>query len=175
MTDTQEPTDGIAPDTINDLAGIAAGSSLAQLRNLRPEAVRAAQGSYHELLEPDDLGGVSRREREIVALRVAVLTPDTAVAAWHRARLRDLGADDAIIAAVEHFPDGNGLSTRERAILQHTDRITHAPGAARPEHIAAMKVAGLTPHDIVTVSQLIAYMSFEVRVLATLRLLAEDA
>ena len=162
-------------DVINHLAGIAADSPLGQLRAQRPEVVRSAQGSYAALLEPDDPGGVRRNEREMIALRVAVLTPSPAVAAHHRARLHDLGASDAVIAAVEHFPDGAGLSPRETAILGYTDRLTREPNTAAPAHIEALKVAGLRPQEIVTIAQLIAYMSFAVRLLAGLRLLAEAA
>jgi CMD domain protein len=162
-------------DVINELAGIAPDSPVAQLRAQRPEVVRAAQGSYRALLEPDDLARVSRHEREMIALRVALLTPSPTVAAWHRDRLRSLGASDTDLAAIEQFPDSTGLSPREMAILRYTDRLTREPGTAQPEHIAAAKAAGLSPRDIVTVAQLIAYMTFEVRLLAGLRLLAEDA
>ncbi len=171
---TTAPTGDDGPDVINRLAGIAAGSPLGRLRAERPEVVRAAQGSYQALLEPDDPGGVSRSEREMIALRVAVLTPSPPVAAWHRARLRDLGADDAALVAIERFPDGPALSARAAAILRHTDRLTREPGAATPPHIAALKAVGLSPRDIVTISQLVAYLSFEVRTLVGLRLLEEE-
>lgn len=166
-------TDGA--DVINQIAGIAPDSPIGQVRAARPEVVRAAQASYRALLEPDDLAGVSRREREMIALRVAVLTPSPAAAAWHRDRLRTLGASGAEMAAVEQFPDGAGLSPREAAILRFVDRLTTEPGSARPDHIADLKAAGLGPREIVTISQLLAYMSFAVRLLAGLRLLTEDA
>jgi len=162
-------------DAISDLAGIEPGSPQARLRDERPDAVRFAQGSYSALLEPEDPAGVSRRERELVALRVGILTCAPGVAARHRARLRALGGTDAELAAVERFQDGlSGLSPRETAMLRHTDLLTLQPGASRPEHIAALKAAGLTPRDIVTVSQLIAFMSYEVRILAGLRVLSEE-
>jgi CMD domain protein len=174
-TQSSPSPDADTQDTINELAGIAPGSPVGQLRAQRPEVVRAAQGSYRALLEPDDPAGVSCREREMIALRVALLTPSPVVAAWHRDRLRSLGASDADLDAIAQFPDGMALSPREAAILRYTDRLTHEPGTARPEHIAAVKQAGLSPRDIVTIAQLIAYMSFAVRLLAGLHLLAEEA
>jgi CMD domain protein len=174
-TEPSNTTDTETRDHINELAGITPESPVAQLRAERPEVVRAAQGSYRVLLEPDEPAGVSRREREMIALRVAVLTPSPTVAASHRDRLRALGATDTELAAIEQFPDGAGLSPREVAILRYADRLTREPGTARPEHIAEVKAAGLSPRDIVTIAQLIAYMSFEVRLLAGLRLLAEEA
>ena len=162
-------------DVIDRLVGIAPGSSLAALRARRPEVVRYAQSSYVALLEPEDLGGVSRREREMVALRVTVLTPSTEVAASHRARLRQVGAEVEANRAVETFPNGAALSPRESAILRHTDLLTLDPRAATPDHIAQLKAAGLTPRDIITIAQLISFMTCQVRVVAALRALSEDA
>ncbi|HEV7214990.1 MAG TPA: CMD domain protein [Chloroflexota bacterium] len=160
-----------AQDMLNQWAGIAAGSPLARLRAERADVADAAQGSYQALLEPDDPAGVSRLEREMIALRVAVLTPCPPLVAWHRRRLRDLGADAATLAAIEQFPAGAALPARERAVLDYVDRLTRAPGTATAAHVAELQAGGLTPRDIVTIAQLIALLSFEVRVLAGLRLL----
>jgi CMD domain protein len=179
MTETPEPTtsatgDG-GPDALDQFAGITADSPVGQLRAQQPAAVSAAQGSYLALLEPDDPAGVSRYEREAIALRVAVLTPSEPVADWHRERLRALGVTDLALAAIEQFPAGPDLAPRETAILQHTDLLTLNPGAATSAHLAELQAAGLSPRDIVTISQLIALVSYQVRVLAGLRLLAEEA
>jgi CMD domain protein len=179
MSDTPAPHTATAntdlPDVIDAFAGIAPDSPLARLRAERPDVVRYARESDRILLAPDDPGGVSRAEREMIALRVAVLTPDPVIAAWHRDRLRALGVSDAAIAAVERFPDGGSLSDRAAAMLRHTDLLTREPGAATPEDLAALKAAGLGPRAIVVISQLIALLSFQVRLVAGLRLLAEEA
>jgi CMD domain protein len=156
---------------LNQWAGITPDSPLARLRAERADVAGAAQRSYQALLEPDDVAGVSHFEREMVALRVAVLTSCPPLVAWHRARLQKLKADEATIIAIEHFPVGAVLPARERAVLNYVDRLTKAPGMATAEHQTELRAAGLTPRDIVTISQLIALLSFEVRVLAGLRLL----
>ena len=161
-------------DVINRLAGLAADAPLARVRAERPDVVRYAQGSFRALLEPDDPAGVSRKEREMIAYRAAALTPSPALAAWHLDRLRAMGTSDAALAAMSPQADTAGLSAREVAILRHTDLLAREPGAATPAHIAALKAAGLTPRDIVTISQLIALVSFQARTLVGLRLLAEE-
>jgi CMD domain protein len=158
-------------DLLNQWAGIAPDSPHARLRTERADVSAAAQRSYQVLLEPDDPAGVSRTERAVIALRVAVLTRCPSLISWHRQRLRDQGASDATIAAIEQFPAGPAQPARERAVLDYVDRLTRAPGTATASHLAELKAAGLAPRDIVTIAQLIALLSFEVRVLAGLRLL----
>jgi len=162
-------------DVIEQLAGITPGSKLAQLRAERPVLVKATQGSHEALFEPEDLGGVSHRERDGLALRVAVLTPSPKLVAWHRARLTGQGEGAATIAAFGQGPDGAGLTTREVALLRHADILANTPGEATPANIAALKAAGFTPRDIVTISQLIAFVSFQARLLVGLRLVGEEA
>ncbi len=174
----QTPDPASETDMMNALAGIAPNAPLAAVRAARPDVAQYTQSSDRALLEPDDPGGVSWEEREMIALRVAVLTGSTPLVTYHRERLRALGANAATLAAVEQSGNnGNGggaLSPRIVAILRHTDLLARTPGDATPAHLAALQDAGLTPRDIVTISQLIALMSYEARVLTGLRLLAED-
>lgn len=168
------PAAQMEDDVIARLAGLTTDAPLARVRAERPDVVRYEQGSFRALLEPDDPAGVSRNEREMVAYRAAALTPSPALAAWHRDRLRALGASDATLAAIAPHADASSLSAREMAILRHTDLLAREPGAATPAHIAALKAAGLSPRDIVTIAQLIALVSFQARALVGLRLLAEE-
>lgn len=161
-------------DIMDQLAGIAPGSALDMLRRQRPEVARYSQGSYDALFESGDQGGLSRAERELVALRIAVLTGNHTLAEHHRARLRALEADDAIIAA-DCDPNTLGLAPRAAAILRHTDLVSAAPHAASQAAIRALQASGLTTSEIVTLAQLIAFVHYQVRVLAGLRLLAEEA
>jgi CMD domain protein len=156
-------------DIINQLAGLAAGSELARLRAERPETLQFAQGSYLALLEPDDPGGVSKLEREAIALRVATLERCLDVAELHRERLRTLDVSDEMIAAIEGGSDGAGLPARLTTILRHADLLTTSSRTGSPAALELLTEAGLTARDIVTVSQLIAYLSYQIRMIATLR------
>jgi uncharacterized protein YciW len=95
------------------------------------------------------------------------------VADFHLTRLQKLGVDDATIAAIEQFPDGDPLPDRLTAILRHADMLTCSSRSGSPAAITTLREAGLSAQDIVTISQLVAYLSFEIRVLATLRALGE--
>jgi len=176
MTETRELPAGSlsADDVINQMAGISADSALESLRAQRPEIVRYAEGSYRALLEPQAVGNVSRVERDLIALRVAVLTGSAELTFWHQARLRDAGVEEGVLAAVAENPAADPLSPRQQAILRHVDRLTKSPTTATAAHIAELTAVGLSPRDIVVISQLIAFLSFQVRTLVGLRILAED-
>jgi uncharacterized protein YciW len=162
-------------DVINELAGVDAGSRLGKLRADRSETFGFAQGSFLALLEPDDPAGVSRLERESIALRVATLERSQALIDFHTDRLLAHGIDGSYIASIVDFAGGFDGDDRLRAILKHVDLLTCSSRNGSRGAIVNLKAAGLTDRDIVTVSQLIAYLSYEIRLIATLRALQEVA
>ena len=161
----------IQTDIIDVLAGIDPASPLGTLRSHRAETYQFAQGSYLALLEPADAAGVPRLERESIGLRVATLERSQVLIDFHTERLTALGAPESLIAAIVDFPDGFEGDDRLRAILKHVDLLTCSSRNGSPGAIANLKAAGLTNQDIVTVSQLIAYLSYEIRIIATLNAL----
>lgn len=159
------------PDILNTLAGIGDQSAIAQLRASRSETIGFAQASYLALLEPDDPGEVSRVEREAIGLRVATLERSQVVADFHTGRLVALGQDEAFIAAITDFPEGFTGSERLAAILRHIDLLTTTSRSGSEAAIASLRAAGLDAKQIVTISQLIAYLSYEIRMIATINAL----
>ena len=162
-------------DVIDRLAGIAADAPVAALRRQKPDLVAFAQGSYDALLEPAEPGDVSLLERHAIAYRVGLLTGFDMVAAWHERRLRELGANDDLVAAIADFPASEDLAPRLAALLRQTDLVTTAPGTAAAENIAALHAAGLTPAAVVTVGQLIGFLAYQIRAIAVARAFGEAA
>lgn len=155
----------------HDLLGALADLPEAQQRPYaeRSQVARLAQASYVALLAPSDPGGLSLIERALLALRVAVRNRATALAEVYRARLRSLGAPTAQIDAVAQFPDAASLAPRERALLEHVDLLTTNPRAATPAAIEALTRHGFDATAIVVATQLIAFVNFQVRILAGLQ------
>lgn len=147
------------PDVIDALAGLSDDSPLARLRRERPDVVKHLQGSDDAIFAPAHHGGLTRPEREAAAHRIATLLRDSALEEHYQRRLIALGESHSL----------NGA--RGECILAHVDRATMDPGDARKADIDALLAAGLTPHAVVSLSQLIAYVNFQSRVLAGLRML----
>lgn len=156
-------------DVMDQLAGLAPGSKLAALRRERLDVVQHLQGSDDAIFNPADDGGLTRGERAAAALRIAELMRDEALIAHYKARLAALDPSGALaktVAGGAEITDG-----RWDAILAHVDLVTRGPGAAKADDIDALHGVGLSSHAIVSLSQLIAYVSFQARVLAGLRML----
>jgi CMD domain protein len=163
-----------ASDLLNALAGVAKGSRLATLRAQRAEIMALIQANYDALFVPADDGGVTHAERGLVALRVALLDESKPLVAHYRDYVARYQVEMAQIDAVQKPALDAPLSPRLIALLAHADRLTDAPHLATPEHLAHLKRHGLSDANIVTISQLIAFVSFQVRALVGLQLLAEE-
>lgn len=159
-------------DVIALLAGLEPGSRVGQLRHLNEEARLATQGSFEALFEPAGYGGLPRAERELVALRVAVLQQDAALAGFHRERARSQRADAGLLHATERQADGPTGNDRWTEVLRFVDRLTLEPALARATHVKALHRHGLVARDVVTLAQLLAFTNHAVRLLAGLRALA---
>ena len=159
-------------DLLDALVGIAADSSVAALRQQRAEIASFIQGSYNALLEPENEAGLGRVERGLMALRVAILEQSAPLIAHYRTYLNEQGAPAATVTAVE---TGNmaTLAPRVQALIAHVDRLTLEPRVATPAHLTELKAHGLTDANIVSLSQLIAFVSFQVRAIVGLQLLGE--
>jgi CMD domain protein len=154
-------------DIIDAAAGLGSGSPVAALRRQREAFVRHTQGSHDVLIAPEDAGGVSMVERAAAALRVASIEREAALITQYRERLGEIGADAAAIEAMQAAP-------RLAAILRHVSLVATAPGSATRADLDALRNAGIAPRDIVVLAQIVAFVSYQVRVVAGLRALAEE-
>lgn len=156
-------------DVMDALADLAPGAPLAAVRRERPDVVRHTQGTDDAVFAPKDDAGLTRAERAAAALRIAVLLRDTVLRAHYRQRLVQLDPNGALIKAAETGPDS--APVRDSLILAHVDRVTTDPDSAEKHHIDALLAAGLSPRAVVALSELIAYVNYQSRVLAGLRML----
>jgi len=160
-------------DVINQLAGLRPDAKIAGVRALRPDVVRHTQGSYDTLLAPKETSGLTHIERALVGLRVAYLDASPTLAAHYRQQLVKLGAPADTITAIEEEYPSKGLDARTAAILRHADLVNHTPGHATEVDLRELQSDGLSAPEIVTLSQLIAFLSYQVRVLAVVSVLGD--
>lgn len=158
-------------DVLDQLAGLSPDSPLAALRRQRPEIVAHTQGSDDAIFRPKDDGGFAPAERAAAALRVALVLRDEVLIAHYRERLHKLDPSEVLAERVSSGEESK--DKRWATIIAHADRVTRDPESAQPSDLQALSAAGLSAHAIVSLSQLIAYVNFQSRVLAGLRMLRE--
>lgn len=150
-------------------AGISAGSPLAGVLSLRSDILELTENSHEASLRPNQPGGLAHSERAGLACRIAKRNNE-AVLTRHYERMFGVGSQ----AISDTGFDGGG-DTRLKAIIRHTDLVTLNPKEATADDISALRSAGLDDADIVRLSELIAFLSYQIRVIAGLRLMAEVA
>ena len=158
-------------DIISALAGVQPDSALAQLRAERPEATEHAQGSYAALFDPAEVIGLTQAERFATALRVATLHAADGAIAHYRSRLIQAGGSAEEVQAAEQGA-ATASSPRLRAILSHAELLGTHPVDASPDALQQLSDAGLSTLEVVVLSQIIAFISFQLRVITGLQLLA---
>jgi CMD domain protein len=187
-------------DIIDLLAGIKPGSSLSSIRDRRLQARENAQKSYLSLFEPVEFGDFPAAERHAVAAFVAGVHNEPTVASFYLAKLaKAANLTEPLKAEIERaktdgpygaFPAGplsiedkkgpiyrvsdggrRALGARLAAALEHAHLLVFRPRDAAPAAMQALLDAGWPTTAIVTLSQLVAFLSFQVRSVAGLRTL----
>ncbi|MFI9839291.1 CMD domain protein [Nonomuraea sp. NPDC051941] len=185
-------------DVIDHLAGVRPGSSLDRLRARRPAAREHAQRSYDALFSPETEEEITLVERDAVAAFVAWLHDDPGIARFYADRLAELSpgllatVESEISAGATTGPYGvypgegplsvesdEGLRYRARrpgdlgvrlaAAFEHAHLLVFRPREAGRESLDALARAGWSATGVVTLSQLVAFLTFQIRVVAGLR------
>jgi CMD domain protein len=158
-------------DVIDAALDIAEGSPLDLLRSQRAEVRARTQSSYAALFDAEP-GGLAPTERFVAAFRVATFNQSPALAAHYRARLSGEPGGEALAAAIDAGAEGDAIRPRLATILRHVELLTFRPADASPADLAALAAQGLSEAEIVTLSQIVAFVAYQVRVAAGLALIA---
>ncbi len=187
-------------DVIDQLIGTQEGDALFDLRTQRPDAKRNAQASFDALFSPDDVTHASRLGRLTIAYWTIALSQSAAVPYYadllgaespETLIALDTALPDAITSGpYGDFPEGpltvenldglhwqpspeltSVLGERLTAALAHTHLLTYRPRDASADALQALLDAGWSTTGIVTLSQLVSFLHFQLRVVAGLTVL----
>ena len=155
---------------IESLAGVPPGSRLGQALTPRAEILRLSEAAHDAVLLPREPGGLSHAVRAALAARICRHVGDDALTRHYDAYLAHSGDLDVGPLA---YPDGRSGDPRQDAMARHADLLTLAPRTATRGDIAALTAAGLAEADIVRLAELAAFVNYQLRVVAGLRLLKQ--
>ena len=148
-------------------AGISAENPLAGVLSGRGDILELTEKSHDAAVRPRHPGGLTHLERAALARRISLLNNEEVLARHYENLIG--GVNEAI--SDTRFDGGDDV--RLQAIVRHTDLVAVDPKEAVSGDIAALQSAGIADADIVRLSQLIAFVSYQIRLVAGLRLMKE--
>jgi len=160
-------------DVIDAILGPEVAAAVAPLRSQKPDNAAQLQRYYEALFDPTDTSAdaLSRADRFLVAVRVASHTGSSAVADWYAALAKAEDVDDDQLeraAAVDRAWTDN---TKRGAAMRHADLVTRAPDQTSARDLDLLKEAGFSPGGILSLAQTIAFVSYQLRLIAGLRVM----
>ncbi|MGM7699336.1 CMD domain protein [Microbacterium sp. A84] len=188
-------------DVVNEMLGDRRATAVHRVRAARSESAEQMQKSFHVLVLADDNAAATRRERVCIATFTALLHGEDC-AAFYTDLLRQhddaLPAIVTILAersltrgpygqsevnAAESVPGPTFTVDDIAALYALDDRLTAAiefahllvfhPRDTRRAHLQQLIDVGWTNDGIVTLAQLIGFVTFQMRVIAGLSVLAD--
>ena len=158
-------------DQIDILSGLKEGSELYAIRRERPEFVEGTELCRETVLSPSHGFGLSHALRAALASRMARFIGREDLAAVYDLMLDDAGSDPDLAVIASGAEAAADVFTG--AIIRHADLVTKTPRDNSKADIERLERAGLTNPQIIALSELIAFVNYEARVLAGLSLLEQ--
>jgi uncharacterized protein YciW len=157
---------------IEQLVGVDPDSRLGEALKTRAEVLRLSEAAHDAVLVPRDPGGLSHGLRAALAARMCRHLGNDALVKHYESYLAH-SAELDVTALAE--PGGVCGNARQDAMASHADMLTRAPREATRNDIAVLKAAGVSEADIVRLSELAAFVNYQLRVVAGLKLLKDVA
>ncbi len=164
------PTGTGAYDVMDAVVELTPSDPLYATRHARAKVSEAMQKSYDLFFDPS-AQGLAIGERLLVAVYACRLSRVEALESHYRGVLADQAPDAAALAAVDTGKIETLQSPRLMAMLDFTRKLILKPVEGDQKALAPMQSAGIATADIVTLAQLIAFLSYQIRVAAGLRAL----
>ena len=149
-------------------SGLDAGHPLAAVLSARDDILTMTQQAHDAALTPVEPGGLSHGERAALSCRMARLNQEDALAAHFESMIGDANA-----AQISDPTFNGGADNRLRALLRHTDLATTDTKSVVAADIMALSSAGVSEDDIVRLSELVAFVNYQVRLTIGLRLMVD--
>ncbi|WP_245152368.1 CMD domain-containing protein [Allopusillimonas soli] len=163
-----------AGDVMDIVTGLVPPDPLYDVRHAREKVAVAMQKSYDVFFDAS-ARGLALRERLLVALYACSLSESSALSAHYRQALHAQGVEQAVLAAIETDALASLNDTRLTVILGFARKLIVKPVEGDAEEIKRLRDAGVATPDIVTLAQLIAFLSYQIRVAAGLLAMKELA
>jgi uncharacterized peroxidase-related enzyme len=133
------------------------------LRNfaLRPSHLLRWNEHYEELMKGDS--GLSKAEREMIAVVVSVANDCAYCIAAHSAALRKLTKDPALADAIAADHATAPVEPRVHAALAYAEKLTREPERMSEADVQRLRDAGWSDEDVMDIAEVTAMFNFSNR------------
>jgi uncharacterized protein YciW len=162
-------------DQIDRLSGLNPDSELYAVRRERPEFVEGVELCRETVLAPEHGFGLSHALRAALAARMARLIGRQDLASAYDKKLEEAGSEVCLTAIASAAEVAADADASVRALVRHVDLVTESPRNSTKADIEKLAAAGLSNSEIVALSELIAFVNFEARIIVGLEMLEQVA
>jgi uncharacterized peroxidase-related enzyme len=128
---------------------------------LRPSHLLAWTAHYDELMKGDS--GLTKAEREMIAVVVSVTNECAYCIAAHSAALRKLTKDPALADQVATDHRVADIPERMRMALDYAVQLTRSPQATTASDVERLRAAGWSDEDVMDIAEVTAMFNFSNR------------
>lgn len=159
-------------DVMDQILGARPGDALHQLRHARDKVVHATQ-AFHELaFHAAGLTSKQRQDRFLVAALLAQATGPQALSEMYRSQLIELQPSQDHIDVLE---GRQSSSAALNVLADFTRALAIHPSTANRDALLGLVAAGWSVPDIVSLAQVIGYVSYQTRSIIGLQALRDAA
>lgn len=141
-------------------------------QSLFPSSLQAHLELYLSLMFGG--GGLTRRQREIIAVVVSSVNHCEYCVEHHSTALRKYARDEAFVTQLGDNPDSVSLGPKEKAMVDHAVALTRDPGSLTEAHIEALRGKGMNDEEILQLTLIASYFNFVNRIASGLGVNLEE-
>jgi len=136
--------------------------------SLRPARLQVFIDNYNGLMLDEENSGLTRLEREMIAVVVSSANRCYYCLVAHGQAVRELSGDPQLGEMLVMNYRVAELSRRQRAMLDFAWQLTTAPERMADEHRESLRAAGFVDSDIFEISEVTAFFNYSNRMAAAL-------
>jgi len=148
-------------------------ANILKAHSLRPSALRAHLNLYMDLMFAP--GGLSRRQRELIAVVVSRENACRYCVAHHREALARYIDDADLLEAIARGADTRELASADRALCDYAIELTRVPDLVEEPNVSALRKAGFADADVLLANLIVAYFNFVNRIALGLGVTFDEA
>lgn len=137
-------------------------ANIMKIQSLNPKAMKAHMDLYMSLMFGKS--GLSRQEREIIAVVVSVANGCEYCINHHAQALDHYWKDEAKLNALIADPKSLDLSERVDNMIDYVVQLTTKPSELNSSQINRLKDTGFSDEDILNINMIAAYFNFVNRI-----------